>query len=201
MKESLKILFEKIIEDETIKLTLAVKNQYQVNDANNLIDTLIDQQLGIDDNDPKFIEAKEFLDEQTGENELMTLDTEIQKNLLLIKNESIIKEKIEIIINNSEDNIVQTLKSIRLIIDLSEIPDLFTQISGISSGIPQINMRNSSYIENKKNGIIISKIADLKPALDHYLIGLKNWNQSLVYSVQQIEKYSDWRLIEKWTKN
>ncbi|WP_153048851.1 accessory Sec system glycosyltransferase Asp1, partial [Streptococcus suis] len=37
---------------------------------------------------------------------------------------------------HSENEIIQSLESIRLIIDLADEPDLYTQIAGISSGIP-----------------------------------------------------------------
>ena len=39
----------------------------------------------------------------------------------------------------NENDIIKELEQTRLIIDVSEEPDLYTQIAGISAGIPQIN--------------------------------------------------------------
>ncbi|HEL1673832.1 TPA: accessory Sec system protein Asp1 [Streptococcus suis] len=98
---------------------------------------------------------------------------------------------------HSENEIIQSLESIRLIIDLADEPDLYTQIAGISSGIPQINRIESEFVEHLKNGFVLSKESDLKEAIDYYLSGLANWNKSLIHSVQKISEYTSGVLVEK----
>lgn len=97
----------------------------------------------------------------------------------------------------SEYEIIQVLNTVRLIIDLGDEPDLYTQIAGISAGIPQINKTANEFVEHKKNGCIIETSEDLKAALDYFLKGLKNWNESLVYSVQKISDYTSGKLVQK----
>ncbi|MGX7043239.1 accessory Sec system protein Asp1 [Leuconostoc holzapfelii] len=98
----------------------------------------------------------------------------------------------------SEDAIIRELRRTRLIVDLSHQPDIFTQIAGISSGIPQINQIESPYVLHKKNGFILSNSRKLTQAMDYYLVGLSHWNEALVYSVQQIQKYSNGAIVKQW---
>ena len=78
-----------------------------------------------------------------------------------------------------ELSLIQELDDTRLIIDLSEQPNLYTQIAGISAGIPQINLVGSDYVTHLQNGYILDSISDLPTAADYYLEGLKNWNPGL----------------------
>lgn len=97
-----------------------------------------------------------------------------------------------------ENALLQILQSARLLIDLSEKPDLFTQIAGISTGIPQINRVQSEYVTHKKNGYIIQEISHLPKAISYFIEGLNHWNQSLVYSVDQITDYLSGQLVKEW---
>lgn len=97
----------------------------------------------------------------------------------------------------SEIAIQEALETARLIVDLSDEPDLYTQIAGISAGIPQVNKRASEFVEHLKNGYILMDEADLFIALDYYLTGLANWNHSLVHAVQKIEDYTSGRLVTR----
>ena len=92
---------------------------------------------------------------------------------------------------SSENDIIQELEKTRLIVDLSEEPNLYTQIAGISAGIPQVNRVQTEYVDHLKNGYVLSKgDKELEKAITHFLLELKPWNEALVYSIE--------RLIEKW---
>lgn len=97
----------------------------------------------------------------------------------------------------NENALLNQLDKARLIVDLSEDPDLYTQIAGISAGIPQINMVATDYVESFKNGYIIHSLSELKEAYDYYLLTLRNWNESLVYSVSKIGEYTSGSVVKK----
>lgn len=99
---------------------------------------------------------------------------------------------------NNEIGVIRELEFTRLIVDLSEEPDLYTQIAGISAGIPQINCVESEYVEHLKNGYILSDLSELENATEYYLKTLKPWNESLVYSVDKIRENTGYRMIQKW---
>lgn len=106
--------------------------------------------------------------------------------------------KIQYCMIHTEDDVIRELEYVRLIIDVGDEADVYTQIAGISSGIPQINSNETSYVEHMKNGIILTQDDKLEEAINYYFIGLKNWNQSLVYSVDKLLEYTGTRLIKKW---
>jgi len=58
---------------------------------------------------------------------------------------------------SNENDIIQELEKTRLIVDLSEEPNLYTQIAGISAGIPQVNRVQTEYVDHLKNGYVLSK--------------------------------------------
>ena len=98
----------------------------------------------------------------------------------------------------NENDIIKELEQTRLIVDLNDEPNLYTQIAGISAGIPQVNRTKTEFVDHLKNGYIISKEGELEKALKHYLTTLKPWNEALVYSVDKIQEYTGPRLIAKW---
>ncbi|MFQ9597368.1 MAG: accessory Sec system protein Asp1 [Streptococcus sp.] len=100
---------------------------------------------------------------------------------------------------SNENDIIQELEKTRLIVDLSEEPNLYTQIAGISAGIPQVNRVQTEYVDHLKNGCVLSKgDKELEKAITHFLLELKPWNEALVYSIEKIQEYTGQRLIEKW---
>ncbi len=94
---------------------------------------------------------------------------------------------------SNENDIIQELET-RLIVDLSEEPNLYTQIAGIS-GIPQVNRVQTEYAGHLKNGYVLSKGDKELWEGDFY------WNcaleRSLVYS---IEKYKN-TPVNAWSRN
>lgn len=100
----------------------------------------------------------------------------------------------------NENDIIKELEKTRLIIDLNEEPNLYTQIAGISAGIPQINKTKTEYVDHLKNGYVLTKVEEIEKAMNHFLKALKPWNESLIYSIEKIQEYTGQRLIEKWEK-
>ncbi|HEO7020440.1 TPA: accessory Sec system protein Asp1, partial [Streptococcus agalactiae] len=100
----------------------------------------------------------------------------------------------------NENQIIDALDTARLVIDLRDDPDLYTQIAALSSGIPQINKVHTNYVEHQKNGWIISDSTELNNAIDYYFDGLMNWNKSLVYSVKKMGDYTSGKILQRWRK-
>ncbi|KXT59351.1 accessory Sec system protein Asp1 [Lactococcus sp. DD01] len=97
----------------------------------------------------------------------------------------------------NEDSLFKIIHEARVIIDLSNTPDLFTQIAGISAAIPQINKSEGEYIHDGKNGKVLQDINQLNSVLSYYLDTLRHWQEARAYSAQQIKQYSGWKLREK----
>ena len=99
-----------------------------------------------------------------------------------------------------ELTVISSFSTVRLVIDLSENPHLYTQIASISAGIPQINQRETTYVKHAENGYIIQSIEDLPLAIHYYLDTLKNWNRSLVFAIEKIAENNSEQLVKKWAK-
>ena len=97
----------------------------------------------------------------------------------------------------NDDVLFKVLNDTRLILDLAPHPDLFTQIAGISSGIPQINRIETDYVQMHKNGWISPELAQLHQAMSYYLDSLKHWQEARATSVQQIKRFSGVALCHK----
>nr|WP_263314632.1 accessory Sec system protein Asp1 [Mammaliicoccus sp. Marseille-Q6498] len=96
-----------------------------------------------------------------------------------------------------ETDLIEAISTLRIIIDINKEPDLFLQISSISSGLPQINMRVTEYVKDGINGKIIGDENDLIEALDYFLCNLKNWNTSYAYSLKLVEEYSSENILNQ----
>ena len=99
---------------------------------------------------------------------------------------------------HSENDLIRILYDVRLIVDVRDQPDLYLQIAGISAGIPQVNYRFTRYVEHLKDGYIIENINYITGALEYYLDGLANWNEALVYCVQEVARYTGGQLVDRW---
>lgn len=106
-------------------------------------------------------------------------------------------ECFEVLSFTRDEDLFKVLHDARILLDLSPVPDLFTQIAGISSGIPQINRVNSDYVQAGKNGWLLQNDAALPEALGYYLDKLKYWQEARIYSVQQIKRFSGFALCQK----
>lgn len=108
-----------------------------------------------------------------------------------------LQEAFEIKMITEETELFEVLSTTRLIIDWGEEADLFTQIAGISAGLPQINRQTSAYVSHQSNGWILKELQELNVALHYYLEGLKHWQEARAAAVQQIKKYSGLALRQR----
>ena len=90
-------------------------------------------------------------------------------------------EKVKLIYVPFEEDLMKELSQLRVIVDLNQEPDLYLQISSISAGVPQINRRETDYVDDKLNGLIIDNIQQLRVALNYFINNLKNWNYSFAF--------------------
>jgi accessory sec system protein asp1 len=90
------------------------------------------------------------------------------------------------------------MKDVRVILDLGSPADKFTQIVGISGGIPQINLYSSSYVKHGENGSILTDISDLKNVVLYYLTEIEFAYKCKEYSSSKIEQYKKGEIIEMW---
>ncbi|OTP24837.1 accessory Sec system protein Asp1 [Enterococcus mundtii] len=97
----------------------------------------------------------------------------------------------------TEEEVFKLIGKTRIIVDMGNQPDLFTQIAGISAGIPQINRIPSEYIKHQENGLILPEIDGLSEAVIYYLENLSEWQRARAHSVQQIKRYSGIELQKK----
>lgn len=109
-----------------------------------------------------------------------------------------IEDLIEIVEGHSELAIVEVVDTARLVIDLSESPNVFLQIASISAGVPQINTVPTPYVSHLENGYLVQHRDDMIAAINYYFVGLSNWNKALVHSVRLIQENSGVALTTKW---
>ena len=98
---------------------------------------------------------------------------------------------------NSENTVIQDLQPVRLILNLGPTPDLFLQIAAISAGIPQVLTVPSQYVEAGKNGQIVNDLTTLPQVINYYLGGLRHWNEALMYTANQIKKYTGPTIVKQ----
>lgn len=164
------------------------------NDHINLVLVTADHNGGAREAKEKFIE--DLLAQE--EKDYLYLEKEEKTTMFeIVDEEELAPTRVSFNYLGNELAVQKALEFARLIVDLREQPDLYTQIAGISAGIPQVNKKESEFVEHLKNGYIVKDDADLFIALDYYLTGLSNWNRSLVYAVQKIEDYTSGRLVRR----
>jgi len=94
-----------------------------------------------------------------------------------------------------ESELIKQLEFVRLIVDLNRQPLLYTQIAGISAGIPQ------EYVSHQKNGYLLENTADFAQAAHYYLDSLQVWNDALIHSIEKIKEHTGEQFLiklEKW---
>lgn len=106
--------------------------------------------------------------------------------------------RVEYQVQADYEQVTQSLSTARQLIDVGSHPDLFMQIAAISAGIPQINLVETGYVTNGKNGLIIDKLSDLNKAANYYLASLAPWNEALVVNAQLIDQYSEQHTKALW---
>ena len=97
-----------------------------------------------------------------------------------------------------ELSVSRTLREQRVIVDLSEMPDHFLQISAMSMGIPQITSLETDYIKDKENGIVVKDINGLTEAVDFYLSSISNVNNAQIASYKLGGRFTTEQLAQSW---
>lgn len=100
--------------------------------------------------------------------------------------------------NAPYEQVRQDFATARLLVDLGQVPNLFMQITAISAGIPQINRRDTGYVQAGGNGQLIDQLGELPAALVYFLNSLHHWNEALVVNAQLIEQYSEEHSRDLW---
>lgn len=88
----------------------------------------------------------------------------------------------------------------RILLDLSDNPELLLQISAVSAGIPQIVKIATEYVHPGKNGRINRDTLRLGEDLDYYLANLSHWNEAALYSHEIGKAHTAQRLTGRWKK-
>lgn len=107
------------------------------------------------------------------------------------------KSRVQLHFLTTEIAILAQLETARLVVDLSDAPDNYTQVAAISAGIPQINTVETEYVTHQENGLIITSDEELLAGYHYYLDTLTNWNHSLIYSVKKISSFTSDELVNK----
>ncbi|MBQ8634274.1 MAG: accessory Sec system protein Asp1 [Lachnospiraceae bacterium] len=97
-----------------------------------------------------------------------------------------------------ELSVSKCIREQRLILDMRKTSELYLRITGISMGIPQVIYRNTEFVENEKNGLVLKELEGIVEAVSFYLDNLTNWNEAMVYAYELGKKYTTAVLIEKW---
>ena len=97
-----------------------------------------------------------------------------------------------------ELSVSKCIREQRLILDMRKTSELYLRITGISMGIPQVVYRNTEFVEDGKNGLVLKELDGINDAVAFYLDNLTNWNEAMVYAYELGKKYTTAVLIEKW---
>ena len=97
-----------------------------------------------------------------------------------------------------ELSVSKCVREQRLIVDMRKTSELYLKIMGISMGIPQIVYRDTQFVEDGNNGLMVKNTAMLGGAIAYYLDDFANWNEAMVYAYELSKKYTTTVLIDKW---
>lgn len=108
------------------------------------------------------------------------------------------EEKIQIVSINRQTELLQTMAKTRVFIDLGEAINNHLNIEAVSSGVPQINQAENSFCAHKQSGYTVQNMDQIPEALDYFLVGLKNWNESLIFYKQLKDKFTGQQILTRW---
>ena len=143
-------------------------------------------------------QAIEWLKKQHEGEFILTSDERNEIEEILMKKKKVPKLSIEAHRIVTEAEIGKQFDSLRILIDWGNNPDEFIQTTAISTGIPQLYRRPIKRIKDYQNGLVCKTIKELNNGLNYYIGNLKHWNESVVYNVQLMNKYSTVELLKKW---
>lgn len=96
---------------------------------------------------------------------------------------------------DSESQLIKALHTTRLVVDLSDRPDVFLQIAGISAGVPELVAAPTLYVVDGENGRQLKSLDELPDAVHYYFDGLKNWNRALMFAANRIADYTNGKIV------
>lgn len=97
-----------------------------------------------------------------------------------------------------EAAVTRCIRKQRILLDVRGVSDLYLRIAAVSTGIPQIIMRQSQYVYDGKNGYRIESFREIEDKLSYYLDNMANWNAAQVYSFELGKQYTTEKILESW---
>lgn len=195
MKQLLLYLYVDTISEETLRKTLDTILEYM---DTNLLVTLQLVTFRADFQKQRWMDyVEQEVERRFQEDHFFSVVSSVGENQLEEDAEQTnTRVKVEYITN--ETQLIGLLDKSRLVLDLGQEPDVYTQIASISAGIPQLNCVQTDYVSHGENGWLVRDEKELKKALSYYLDGLTNWNRALVYAIQKMGDYTSGRILDKW---
>ncbi|USS90030.1 accessory Sec system protein Asp1 [Fructilactobacillus carniphilus] len=195
-------VIQMIVADEDLALTIDTPAQAIFNSSQALIKQAIENffQISLDSEDFQWVQH--YLQQKARHLVTVGLAKEAKMRKQKSNWKRLIKaaetvDRIRVQGNSSVDFYDYEFNRIRVLVDLSQVPDTYLQVKAISAGIPQINHVATQFVKNYQNGIVIKEDDKLVAALQYFVHTLKNWNQALVDNVKEISAFSGAANIKK----
>lgn len=107
-------------------------------------------------------------------------------------------DRVQILPAMSPDDWQGLMQTARIYVDTGSRPVLALQVAAVSAGVPQIIMTPSDLVIAGGNGRVVANQGELTTAITYYLATLAHWNEALVVSADQIEKYAAPNIMAAW---
>lgn len=99
-----------------------------------------------------------------------------------------------------ELSVSRCMREQRIMVDLSDNPDIYVQIAAISSAIPQIVKEENQFLQDGENGMVVDSAFLLLGALRFYLNSLANWNEAMICASEICKRFSADALLNRWSE-
>ncbi|MGG5318304.1 accessory Sec system protein Asp1 [Enterococcus sp. AZ072] len=201
--EANEVFVNNLIKHTKHTLVFEVQTAFEMSKLQEQQKELIDSFFAIDSDSEDFKKAEHFIEAKRTKHlykadEIAVEEIRKKKSWTGLVKAISVYHRIEFRINPTLLSVQNDFQSVRLYIDINQEYNLQMQSLAISAGIPQVVKSSTDYIEDKKNGMVISRISELEDAINYFLKNLNNWNNSLVENVRLIEEYSPHIVMEKW---
>lgn len=134
----------------------------------------------------------DYLDEQLDEDEI-DFDEDQLHQFYQVGN---FLARIQVV--DDKTDIQNVFSKTRLFIDQGQQADLRKQVLAISTGVPIISFAPTDLVISEGNGFQKTTVEQLPAQISYFLDNLHHWNQSLVDSVELMEKYEADQLLQRW---
>ncbi|WP_203261847.1 accessory Sec system protein Asp1 [Streptococcus uberis] len=187
---------------DNIEKSLLTMLFYQLEESMKLNKNIITRFITYEEDFEKRKAIKEHLDNliEMSSETFMTFIEDQEESFEVVNDDNgplIQKPRLVFLHLTNELEVIKLFSDSRIVIDISPIPNLYTQIAAISAGIPQLNFKGTEFVTHLENGYLLKSVLDLKNALPYYLDGLSHWNESLVFAVKKINDYTSGKIVEK----